>query len=121
VREAFLAADVAAGAGVSPRVGPTVDPGEAAGLLQRAGFAQPVAEVDSLTLRYASLRELARDVRAHGDSGWLAARGRGLTTPRRWRAAEAQFAKDADSDGKVGVEVQILYLAGRAEPPSASR
>lgn len=113
VREAFLAADVAAGGGVPARLGPTVDPAEAAGLLQRAGFVEPVAEVETLKLRYRSLADLARDVRAHGDSGWLSGRARGLTTPRRWAAAETVFAEGAETDGRVPVEVQILYLSGR--------
>lgn len=121
VRSAFLEADVAAGRGVAPRVGPTVDPAEAAGLLQRAGFVEPVAEVDTLKLRYRSLRDLALDVRAHGDSGWLATRARGLTTPGRWAAAEAAFARDADADGRVTTEVQILYLSGKVPEPSAAR
>jgi SAM-dependent methyltransferase len=121
VRGAFLQADVAAGRGVSPRVGPAVDPAEAAGLLQRAGFVEPVAEVETLKLRYRSLRDLALDVRAHGDSGWLAARGRGLTTPARWAAAEAAFAANADPDGRVTVEVQILYLSGKVPEPSSAR
>ncbi|MGL6043689.1 MAG: methyltransferase domain-containing protein [Sandaracinobacteroides sp.] len=120
VRDAFLEADVAAGGGVSPRVGPTVDPAGAAGLLQRAGFVEPVAEVDTLTLRYRSLRDLALDVRAHGDSGWLASRGRGLTTPKRWAAAEARFRRGAEADGKTAVEVQILYLAARAPQASSA-
>ena len=114
VRDAFLAADAAAGGGVPARLGPSVDPAEAAGLLQRAGFVDPVVEVETLTLRYRSLADLARDVRAHGDSGWLAGRARGLTTPRRWAAAETMFAQGADADGRIGVEVQILYLSARA-------
>lgn len=114
VREAFLEADIAAGGGVPPRLGPTVDTGVAAALLQRAGFEQPVAEVETLTLRFASLADLARDVRAHGDSGWLATRPRGLTTPRRWAMAEAAFARGAEPDGRVPVQVQILYLSARA-------
>lgn len=121
VREAFLSADLAAGGGVPARLGPTVDPAEAAGLLQRAGFVEPVAEVETLTLRYRSLADLARDVRAHGDSGWLSGRARGLTTPRRWAAAEAAFALGADADGRVPVEVQILYLSGRAAESAVSR
>ncbi|MFN7398956.1 MAG: methyltransferase domain-containing protein [Sandaracinobacter sp.] len=121
VRSAFLAADMAKGRGVSPRVGPTVDPAEAAGLLQRAGFSEPVAEVDTLRLRYGSLRDLALDVRTHGDSGWLAGRTRGLTTARRWAAAEAAFAQSADADGRVTVEVQILYLSGKVPEPSSAR
>jgi SAM-dependent methyltransferase len=119
VRAAFLAADAARGAGVGPRVGPTVDPAEAAGLLQRAGFVDPVAEVDTLTLRYRSLRDVAIDVRAHGDSGWLAARDRGLTTPRRWAAAEAQFSLEAAADGRTDVAVQILYLSARSADSAA--
>jgi SAM-dependent methyltransferase len=116
VREAFLAADLAMGAGVSPRLGPTVDPAEAAGLLQRAGFTEPVVEIDRLTIRTASLSDLARDLRAHGDTGWLAARAHGLTTPRRWAAAEAAFQSHAAPDGKVAVTVEILTLSGRVAP-----
>lgn len=112
VREAFLAADMQAGRGVPPRVGPTVDPAEAAALLQRAGFAQPVAEVETITLRYRTLADFARDARAHGDAGWLSSRQRGLTTPRRWALAEAAFAANAGNDGRIPVEVQILYLSG---------
>ncbi|MGQ5702716.1 class I SAM-dependent methyltransferase [Sandaracinobacteroides sp. A072] len=114
VRQAFLAADMQSGRGVPVRLGPAVDPAEAAGLLQRAGFVDPVAEVETLRLRFASLAALARDVRAHGDSGWLAARARGLTTPRRWMLAERAFAEGADPDGRIGVDLQILYLSARA-------
>jgi NADH dehydrogenase [ubiquinone] 1 alpha subcomplex assembly factor 5 len=120
VREAFLTADVAGQRGVAPRVGPTVDPAEAAGLLQRAGFVEPVAEVDTLALRYRSLRDLALDVRAHGDSGWLAGRSRGLTTPSRWAAAEAAFALSAVDDGRITADVQILYLSGKVTDASAA-
>lgn len=114
LRDALLAADSAAGGGVPARLGPTVDPAEAAGLLQRAGFAEPVADVETLTIRVGSLRRLAADVRGMGDSGWLRVRPRGLMTPRRLVMAEAEFAKDADADGKVPVAVQILYLSGKS-------
>lgn len=112
VRQAFLAADSDAG-GASPRVGPTVDPAEAAGLLARAGFIDPVAEVQQVSARYASLADLARDVRAHGDSGWLAARARRFTPPLRWAQAEAHFAADA-AGGKVEARMDLLFLSARA-------
>ncbi len=114
VRDAFLEADIAGDRGVPPRVGPTIDPREAAPLLLRAGLRQPVAEVESLTLRYRNLADFARDARAHGDSGWLMARPRGLMTPARWALAEQAFASGADADGRVPVEVQILYLSAVA-------
>lgn len=114
VREAFMQADIEAGRGVALRTGPSVDPREAAPLMLRAGLRQPVAEVETLTLRYRSLADFARDARAHGDTGWLAARSRGLMTPRRWALAEQAFAGMADTDGRVPVEVQILYLSAVA-------
>lgn len=114
LRDALLAADVAAGGGVAARLGPTVDAAEAAGLLQRAGFADPVVDVETLSVRVPSLQALVRDIRGMGDSGWLAARPRGMMTPRRLRAAEAEFAALADPDGKVPVSVQILYLSGKS-------
>lgn len=113
VREAFLAADVASGGAVGPRVGPTLDPSIAAGLLQRAGFEDPVAEVETLPLKVESLRALARDLERYGETGWLAQRIRSLTTPRRWAAAEALFAKNADADGRIPVTLQILYMTAR--------
>lgn len=119
VREAFLAADDPGnGDEAASRVGPTVDPAVAAGLLQRAGFSEPVVEVVDLTLRYRSLADFARDARAHGDTGWLTARKPGLTTPQRWARAEAAFAAHQEADGRVPVVVQILYLSAKAEAPA---
>ncbi|MBS3962831.1 MAG: methyltransferase domain-containing protein [Sandarakinorhabdus sp.] len=120
VRAAFLAADAAAGGEVHARLGPALDPAEAAGLLQRAGFVEPVVEVDTLTIRVANLVALARDVRAHGDSGWLEARARGLMTPRRWAAAESAFAEAADAEGRVSVDLQLLFISARAPGITAS-
>lgn len=115
VRDAFLEADEAHGCGVPPRVGPTLDPAQAAGLLQRAGFQNPVAEVETLTIRYPTLKALAQDLRANGATGWLTTRSRRFTTRTLWAAAEAAFASGADPDGKVPVSLQILYLAGRVD------
>lgn len=110
-RQAFLQADTATGGAVSPRVGPTVDPAEAAGLLARAGFADPVAEIQMVRARYADLRALALDVRAHGDSGWLSARGRRFTSRQRWAEASAHF---AEGDRRVEVQMELLFLSARA-------
>lgn len=114
LRDALLAADVASGLGVPPRLGPTIDPAQAAALLQRAGFHEPVVDVETLTIRTPSLRQLAGDIRGMGDSGWLAARARGLMTPRRWARAEEVFAGRTEADGRVPVPVQLLYLSARA-------
>ncbi|MFN7174800.1 MAG: SAM-dependent methyltransferase [Thermaurantiacus tibetensis] len=115
VRAAFLAADAAHG-GVAARVGPTVDPAGAAGLLQRAGFAEPVAEVVEVRARYPGLAALARDARAMGETGWLAARSRVPVTRGAWAAAEAAFARGAEADGKVPVTLELLFLSARKPP-----
>jgi SAM-dependent methyltransferase len=119
LRDAFLQADAASARGVPPRLGPTVGPAQGAALLQRAGFHDPVAEVETLTIRTTSLATLALDLRCHGDTGWLAPRPRGLMAPVRWAAAEAAFL-DAGAGERPSVEIQLLYLSGKAPAASAS-
>ncbi len=113
LREAFLEADLATGGKVPARVGPTVDPAQGAGLLQRAGFRDPVAEVVTVTARYSSLTALAHDLRDMGETGWLEARDRRATTRARWAAAEAAFAARGRG-GKTEVAIGLLFLSARA-------
>ena len=113
VRQAFLAADCANGGAASPRVGPTVDPAEAGSLLVRAGFTEPVAEVQELKIRYRSLADLARDVRAHGESGWLSARSR-LPLRRAVLAAASDVFAANRQDGRIEATVELLFLTARA-------
>ncbi len=113
VRRAFVEAELGAGAGVAVRVGPSIDPAEAGGLLQRAGFADPVVEVERVTARYRRLRDFARDARGMGETGWLAARSRRPAAPGAWAAAEARFETLREADGKVPVAADLLYLSAR--------
>ena len=52
LRESFSAAELEIEGGVSPRVAPFADVRDMGGLLQRAGFALPVTDSDTLTVRY---------------------------------------------------------------------
>lgn len=116
LRADLLAAESALTGGAAGRVHPMVDPREGGALLQRAGFALPVADVDTLTVRYASLFGLLADLRATGAGNALTARA-----PLRRAVladAAARFAKRAASDGKVAVTVQVLTLTGWAPAPS---
>lgn len=76
VREAFLGAEAEATGGASPRVSPFPDLRDCASLLQRAGFALPVADADTLTLEYASPFGLFADLRALGETNAIGARAR---------------------------------------------
>ncbi len=115
LRDAFLAADVEIRGGVSPRVAPMIDVRDAGSLLQRAGFALPVTDLETHTVRYKSALSLFDDLRALGVTNPLADRDPRLITPRHlMRAAEIYADKFSDPDGKVRATLEILWLSGWA-------
>ena len=120
LRESWAAAEIAQEAGVSPRVAPFVDVRDAGALLQRAGFALPVVDLDSITVSYPDAFALMRDLRGMGETN--AARERRKTFTRRatmMAMAEHYRAHHADDGGRVRATFQIVYLTGWA--PDASQ
>jgi SAM-dependent methyltransferase len=115
LRVDLLDADIAMTGGAAARTAPMVEAQAAAGLMQRAGFAMPVADVERLTVRYRSLVALLDDLSAMGARSPLASRA----PLRRSVLADAatRFAARADGDGKTSVTVEIIYLAGWAPAP----
>jgi SAM-dependent methyltransferase len=115
LRTALIAAEAELTGGAAPRVAPFAGLQDLAALLQRAGFALPVADVDRLTVRYDSLFALARDLREAGAASPLAERTR---TPLRravlLRAAEIYGERFADPDGRVRATFDIVSLSGWA-------
>ncbi|MCO6051708.1 class I SAM-dependent methyltransferase [Mesorhizobium sp. RP14(2022)] len=119
LRESLLAAESELG-GVSPRVSPFVEVRDAGGLLQRAGFALPVSDADTLTVRYDSLLGLANDLRAMGASNALAERSRQpMSRALLYRAAQIYGERFADPDGRVRASFTLLWMSGWA--PAASQ
>lgn len=118
VRRALLEAEAEQRGGASPRVSPMVDVVEAAALLQRAGFAMPVADVDTVRVRYGDLFAAMAEIRAAGEANMLVTR-RPLRRDVLMNAA-ARFQTLADADGRVPVRVQILYMSGWAPATNAS-
>jgi NADH dehydrogenase [ubiquinone] 1 alpha subcomplex assembly factor 5 len=115
LRADLLDADIAITGGAAARTAPMVEAQAAAGLLQRAGFAMPVADVERLTVRYGSLFRIIEDLTAMGARSPLASRA-----PLRRAVladAAARFAARADGDGKTSVTVEIIHLAGWAPAP----
>ena len=115
LRADLLDAESTLTGGAAPRTAPMVEAQAAAGLLQRAGFAMPVADVERLTVRYPSLFALIDDLAAMGARSPLASRA-----PLRrdvLAAAAGRFAARAAPDGKVAVTVEIIHLAGWAPAP----
>ncbi len=113
LREALAAAEEERTGGVSPRVAPMTDVRDLGRLLQRAGFALPVADQDKLTLRYATPFDLMRDLKAFGATNALVERSRGLTTPRLLaRAAEIYAARHTDPDGRLRASLTLVSASG---------
>ncbi len=115
LRDALYEAEIEVLGGVSPRVSPFADLRDAAGLLQRAGFALPVADADTIPVTYASAFHLMRDLRGMGETNAVIERRR-TPTPRALfaRAAEIYAARFAGADGRVHARFQVLYLTAWA-------
>jgi hypothetical protein len=85
------------------------------GLLQRAGFALPVADVERTTVLYRDFFSLARDLRAHGETNALAERSRKPLSRRTLAAALAHYGSNhAETDGRLRATFEIIYLTGWA-------
>lgn len=112
LRSAMLAADSVASAAVSPRIHPQIDVRAAGDLLLRAGFALPVVDSDTITIRFPHLLALVSDLRKMAATNILGTRSREPIGRTGLAAAMADFAAAADPDGKTPERLEILYLIG---------
>jgi SAM-dependent methyltransferase len=122
LRTALLAAETEISGGAGPRVAPFMDVRDAGALLQRAGFALPVADSESLTVRYDTMFDLMRDLRAMGATNTLVARGRAPSARRMFmRAAEIYAERFSDPDGRVRATFSLVWLSGWAPHSSQQK
>lgn len=121
LRASLLAAEAELSAGAGLRVLPMADAFDAAGLLQRTGFALPVADVDRVTVRYRHPLKLIGDLRAMGESAALNERPGPLTRGVLARACEIYTERFAGPDGKVPATFDILTLTGWAPHESQQK
>jgi len=113
LREAFLAADAQVFGGASARVAPMLQVRDGGALLQRAGLALPVADVETHVVRYSSPFALISEIKALGAANPLVDRSRRLATPALLAAAaEAYAARDSDPDGRIRATLEIVWLSG---------
>ena len=115
LRQALTAAESEVEGGLSPRVSPFADLRDAAGLLQRAGFAMPVADSETIDVEYESALALMRDLGAMGESNLVAERRRGFSRRATLlRAAEIYGERFALPSGRVAATFEVLFLHGWA-------
>jgi SAM-dependent methyltransferase len=122
LRQSFAAAETEMEGGLSPRVAPFADLRDLGALLQRAGFALPVTDVDRIVVRYDSAFALMADLRRMGATNILLERRR---TPTR-RATMVQMAqlygeRFADPDGRIRATFDVIWLSGWAPHESQQK
>ncbi|WP_370156098.1 methyltransferase domain-containing protein [Ferrovibrio sp.] len=113
LRQAWLAAESEIEGGVSPRVSPMAETLDGAALLQRAGFALPVADSEMLTVTYGDPFRLMQDLRGMGETNAAAGRRRGFTRRATLlRMAELYRQRHAGEDGRIPASFEVITLTG---------
>jgi SAM-dependent methyltransferase len=121
LRQSLVAAEAEILGGAGSRVSPFADAPDAAGLLSRAGFIQPVADVDRVTVTYAHPLKLLADLRQMGETSVLAERHpRALTRTLLARTCEIYAERFGGPDGRVPATFEILTLTGWTPAPDAA-
>lgn len=122
LRQAFAAAEIAEEGGASPRLSPFADIRDAGMLLQRAGFALPVVDADSIAVTYPDAFALMRDLRGMGETNAVRERRKRFTRRATLMAAVAAYAERfADADGRIPATFHVIYLTGWAPHQSQQK
>jgi SAM-dependent methyltransferase len=119
LRQAFAEAESEIESGASPRVAPFADLRQLGALLQRAGLALPVTDVERVTVRYSSAFDLMHDLRRMGAANALVARRRvPLRRTTLMRMADIYARRFGDADGRIRTTFDIVWLSGWAPHPN---
>jgi SAM-dependent methyltransferase len=115
LRQSMVAAESEILGGAGSRVSPFADSLDAASLLQRSGFALPVADLDRVTVTYEHPLKLLADLRQMGETNVLADRHpHGLTRTLLARMSEIYVERFSNPDGRVRATFEIITLTGWA-------
>ncbi len=118
LRQSLLSAEAEIRGGAANRISPFVDVIDGAGLLQRTGFAMPVADNDARTVRYAHPMRLLADLRGMGETASFADRSAPpLTRAILMRAMEIYVQRFSDPDGRIRATFEFVTLSGWSPSP----
>jgi NADH dehydrogenase [ubiquinone] 1 alpha subcomplex assembly factor 5 len=119
LRQALAEAEIAEEGGLSPRVSPFADVRDLGGLLQRAGFALPVVDGDTIPVAYGDPMRLLADLRGMGETNAVAEQRKTLTRRATLlRALQRYQELFANPDGRVATSFQVLTMTAWAPHPS---
>ncbi len=117
LRSCLAGAELELKGGAAPRVSPFLDVREGGALLQRAGFALPVAEREAVTLVYPDAFALMRELRGMGETNRLRSRARGLASRSLFFRAAEIYAQRFARGGGVAATFEIITLSGWSPDP----
>ena len=113
LRQSFEAAELAHSGGISPRVSPFIDIRDGGALLQRAGFALPVADSFKLMLEYENAFSLMQDLRGMGETNALTESRKHFTSRTLMAGMAAYYAAHfSGEDGRIPATIELLVLTG---------
>ncbi len=119
LRQVLSKAELEVEGGVSPRIAPSVDVQSMGQLLQRAGFALPVVDIERITLYYDTPIDLIRSLRASGQTNILVERKKSpLRRATLKRACEMYADQFSDNEDRFIATFELLYVLGWAPDPS---
>ncbi|SLN24893.1 hypothetical protein PSA7680_01061 [Pseudoruegeria aquimaris] len=118
LRAALAQAEARVSGGLSPRVLPMAEIRDLGGLLQRAGFALPVADSATQTALYRDIFHLAADLRAMGETNVLSARRKNFTPRALFTEAQAIYAEAFGRDARLPATFEMIFLTGWAPDES---
>jgi len=122
LRQSLIEAETAVYGGISPRVAPFIDVRDAGALLQRAGFALPVSDSETITVRYNTVFDLMRDLRGMGMQNALLARSRRPVSKRFFlKLAQVYAQRFSDADGRIRATFNFVWLSGWGPHPEQQK
>jgi NADH dehydrogenase [ubiquinone] 1 alpha subcomplex assembly factor 5 len=121
LRESLMRAELEIAGGAGPRVSPFIDVRDAGMLLQRAGFALPVVDLDTITVTYDHPLKLLAELRGMGEASALAQPGHGFSRSMLPLACEIYRQLFGSDGGRVPATFQLLTMSGWAPDPGQPR
>jgi SAM-dependent methyltransferase len=119
LRRCLMEAELEITGGVSPRASPFAEIRDVGALLQRAGFALPVVDTDTITVTYTDAFALMADLRGMGETNAALNRRKVPTRRAIFMDAARRYAQTfAEPDGRIPATFEVLWLAGWAPDPS---
>ena len=91
------------------RVNEQIDMHDIGDMLVRAGFADPVMDMELLTLTYADVPALLSDLRAHGSCALRSAVRPGLAGRQRLERVVERYARSRRDDGRLPATFEVIY------------